>query len=95
MERATISKLKDQLSAYLKRVQAGQTVIIFDRNRAIARIERIESHGRSDDRLVRLERAGLVRAGKGASSRKLLRAAVPKPKRSVVRALLDERGESR
>src|SRR3990172_3653082 len=40
MYKATISELKNHLSAYLKKVQAGETVLVFDRNRPIARIER-------------------------------------------------------
>ena len=39
MKKASISELKNQLSAYLQRVRAGQTVIVYDRNRPIARIE--------------------------------------------------------
>ena len=36
MEKATISQLKNSLSAYLKRVRAGQTVLILDREEPIA-----------------------------------------------------------
>ncbi|MEX1204473.1 MAG: type II toxin-antitoxin system prevent-host-death family antitoxin [Dongiaceae bacterium] len=31
MYRATISELKNRLSAYLRKVQAGETVLVFDR----------------------------------------------------------------
>jgi len=43
MEKATVSKLKDNLSAYLRKVRAGQSVVIYDRDLPIARLERIES----------------------------------------------------
>jgi prevent-host-death family protein len=40
MERASISQLKNSLSAYLDKVRSGVTVLVLDRNRPIARIER-------------------------------------------------------
>ncbi|WP_369294471.1 type II toxin-antitoxin system Phd/YefM family antitoxin, partial [Klebsiella pneumoniae] len=36
MEKATISELKNRLSAYLKKVRAGHTVLILDRDRPVA-----------------------------------------------------------
>lgn len=41
MKRVSISGLKNQLSAYLQRVLAGQTVIVYDRGRPITRIDRV------------------------------------------------------
>ncbi len=43
MERVTISQLKNSLSAYLKKVRAGQTVLILDRDEPIAVLERVDS----------------------------------------------------
>jgi len=57
MEQATISELKNQLSAYLKKVAAGSTVLILDRNRPIAKIERVVEADHPDGRLERLARA--------------------------------------
>ncbi|MGA8053751.1 MAG: type II toxin-antitoxin system prevent-host-death family antitoxin [Burkholderiales bacterium] len=95
MERTTISELRNRLSAYLKKVRAGQTILIFDRDQPVARLERVEGEAQGDDRLVRLERAGLVRRAKSPPPLKALRAAAPKAKRSVTQALLDERREGR
>ena len=95
MEKATISQLKDRLSAYLKRVRAGQVIIIFDRDQPIARLERIEEHDDPQGRLARLERAGLVRRPRAALPLKMLKTPGPKSKRSVTQALLDERLEGR
>ena len=95
MEKTTISALKNRLSAYLKKVRAGQTVLIFDRDQPVARLERVEGEAQGDDRLVRLERAGLVRRAKSPPPLKALRAAAPKAKRSVTQALLDDRREGR
>ena len=38
MEKATISDLKNQLSAYLAKVRAGASVLILDRDQPVARI---------------------------------------------------------
>lgn len=61
MEKATVSKLKDNLSAYLRKVRAGRVVVVYDRDVPIARIERIESSGSDDERLALLEAQGLVK----------------------------------
>jgi prevent-host-death family protein len=76
MEKATVSKLKDNLSAYLRKVRAGHPVVIYDRDVPIARIERIEATGRTPDRLALLRAQGLVRPPKRALSGKQLRARV-------------------
>ena len=95
MEKATISELKNQLSAYLAKVKAGASVLILDRDKPIARIERVDPAQQGDDRLSRLERAGIIRRGSGTIPLKQLRRAPPKAKRSLVQALLDEREEGR
>jgi antitoxin (DNA-binding transcriptional repressor) of toxin-antitoxin stability system len=61
MEKATIAKLKNNLSAYLRKVRAGHAVVIYDRDAPIARLERIESNGSGSDRLALLCARGLVR----------------------------------
>jgi antitoxin (DNA-binding transcriptional repressor) of toxin-antitoxin stability system len=95
MEKATISQLKNRLSAFLKKVRAGQTVVVFDRDQPVARLERIDSDGPLDEKLSRLERAGLLRRSRRPVPVETLRAPAPKAKRSVVQALLDERREAR
>lgn len=42
MKTASISKTKNHLSALLEEVQRGETVVITDHNRPIARLERLE-----------------------------------------------------
>jgi antitoxin (DNA-binding transcriptional repressor) of toxin-antitoxin stability system len=61
MEKASVSKLKDHLSAYLRKVRAGHSVVIYDRDVPIARLERIESGGAGADRLALLYAQGLTR----------------------------------
>lgn len=40
---ATISRTKDHLSEYLKVVQAGETLVITDRKKPVARVEAIRA----------------------------------------------------
>jgi antitoxin (DNA-binding transcriptional repressor) of toxin-antitoxin stability system len=96
MERATISQLKDRLSAYIKKVRAGRTILIVDRDEPVARLERIPPGADADDRLTRLERAGTLRRGKGRIDVASLRRTGPAPTRAdVLGALVDDRREGR
>ena len=98
MEKATVSKLKNNLSAYLRKVRSGQPVLIYDRDLPIARIERIETSGRGADRLALLAAQGITRpAGRPLSPRELrslLPRLLPRAAR-VVDALMDERASDR
>jgi len=95
MEKATISALKNRLSAYLKKVRAGRSILIVDRDEPIARLERIPPGEAADDRVGRLERAGLVKRATRRLDAAALRREAPKPGRSVVEALLEDRREGR
>ena len=95
MEKATISELKNRLSAYLRKVRAGASILILDRDMPVAKLERVAQTEGRDDRLVRLERAGLVRRPKSPLSLKALRLPVPKSRKSVARVLIEERREGR
>ena len=52
MSQVGIRELRDHLSRYLERVQAGEEVVVTDRGRAIARVLPIEGE-RTIDRLIR------------------------------------------
>ena len=95
MERVTISQLKNQLSAFLKKVRAGETVLILDRNRPVARLESVEHRGPIDDRLVRLESEGLLRRASQPFPKKLLDESPPEVEKGVLDALIEERRSSR
>lgn len=98
MTKATVSKLKDNLSAYLRKVRAGQPVVIYDRDVPIARLERIESSGSGSDRLALLQARGLVRPPPHPMSparlHAVLKAALPR-KAALSAALQADRDESR
>ena len=96
MKNARISELRDSLSEYLARVRRGETVIVYDRDVPIARIEPIPaaSAGR-DEWVLQAERRGIL-----SPPRVRGRAPLPPPirlgrGRSVLDALLEERRSGR
>ena len=95
MKTASISEAKNRLSAYIDLVRKGETVLITDRDRPVARLVPLEPAGTSDEEnwLQALERKGLIRrARKRGPSKLLLKSPVRLPAgMSVLRALLDER----
>jgi len=98
MEKATVSKLKDNLSAYLRKVRAGHTVVIYDLDVPIACIDRIEASERGGDRLALLRAQGLTKPPTRPLSVKRLRAALPKglPRSArLAEALREERDAGR
>ena len=97
MKRATISELKNRLSAYLGIVRAGERVMVVDRDVPVAIIERIGDRADAEPRLTRLEKAGLVRrpTGEAPIDLELLRQPAPRSTASVLQALLDERRAGR
>ncbi len=92
----TIGKLRDGLSAELRRVQAGQTLVVMDRDVPIARIIPFEDEYGEDAELRELVARGVVRPPKrrvtpGGLDR------LPKPHVSAARALaahLQDRDEA-
>lgn len=99
MKRASITEAKNNLSALIDGLKAGSPVLIVDRGRPVARLEPVTS-GRepgNDGRLLRLIREGIVRPGRVPLSRALFGDQPPRPKggASAVRALIEERRQSR
>ena len=67
MGRVGVAELKASLSQYLARVQAGETVIVTDHGRPVARLEPVAGGKQEpEERLRSLERLGLVRRGSGS-----------------------------
>ncbi len=98
MDKATVSKLKNNLSAYLRRVRAGNPVIIYDRDVPIARLERIESTARGCDRLALLADQGVTRPPRRVLSDAKIRALVREPalpSAGLLEQLLQDRAEGR
>lgn len=97
MIKASVSGLKNSLSEYLRKVRAGQSVVIYDRNVPIARIERIESGGTGADRIARLRAEGVTRPPtRPLSARQLTAVLGVVPARArALDALLEERADGR
>jgi prevent-host-death family protein len=98
MKRATLTETKNNLSALVDQVQHGETILILDRGRPVARLESVL--GEKDDpegRLARLERQGLLRRATIPFSPEALATNPPRPSggASVLEALLEERREGR
>lgn len=98
MKTVGIAELKNRLSYYLRRVQRGESVLVRDRDRVIARLERVAPSAPAAEGdaewLARLERRGVVRRGTGTLTPAWL-ARRPAVQADVVAALLRDREESR
>ena len=103
MIRVTVSEAKNGLSAYLRRVRAGETVLVLDRTTPVARIVPVGGRAESvsgadkadnDARIARLERAGTLLRRSDESPL----TALSSPARTdagILDALLEERSEER
>ena len=99
MKKASITETKNRLSALLDRVRHGETVLIVDRGRPVARLEPVfsdDTHD-SDGRLARLERQAAVRRAREPLPKSFFARKPPRARRgvSISRALLYERREGR
>jgi len=99
MKKASITEVKNNLSALIDGLAAGSPVLIVDRGRPVARLEPVPSgsEGADEGRLARLVREGLVRPRRAPLSKKFFTAKLPRVRTgaSVVEALLEERRNGR
>jgi antitoxin (DNA-binding transcriptional repressor) of toxin-antitoxin stability system len=88
-----LAELKNRPSHHLRLVQRGEPILVCDRDRAIARIERVEEARvpRGDD-AEWLERRGVIRRGTGVLDHAWV-SRRPAVRADVVAALLGERDE--
>jgi len=97
MKNARISELRDKLSEYLARVRKGETVIVYDRDTPIARLEPIAPAADDVPEWVReAERRGIARPPRNRNAAKIT-LPPPKPKKParLLAALLEERRNGR
>ncbi len=59
--RVSVGRLKARLSEYLRRARAGETVVITDRGRPVARLAGLEGDRALEGRAGELIRSGLAR----------------------------------
>jgi len=97
MKTAAVSELKASISEYLSKVKAGEEVLVTDRGKPIAKLiplDRVDTEVPAH--LLMLEKAGLVRIGKGRINADFWDLPRPKDKKGLLlKALLDERAEER
>jgi len=92
---AAVAELKAQLSRFLRRVKAGDEVLVTERGVPVARIVPVERGTEAVEGLRDLERQGLVRLGSGRLPAGLLRGRRPRdPDALVRRAVSADRDES-
>jgi prevent-host-death family protein len=99
MKKATITETKNSLSALIDRVRHGETIVITDRGRPVARLVSALTGAAEDPegRLARLERRGGLRLASAAPPRARIMKKLTKVRKpsGVLDALLDERREGR
>ena len=100
MKTATVTESKNGLSELLRSAKAGKSVLIFDRDVPVARLEPVVADTlMADVRLRGLERQGLIRRPRetGSAWESLKRLPLPRLKngRSAVAAVLAEREDGR
>ena len=99
MKTATITEAKNQLSALIDRVRHGETIVITDRGRPVARLVSALTDASDDPegRLARLERRGGLRRATAPPPRAVILRKLPTVKKpsGVLDALLAERREGR
>jgi len=99
MQTATISKLKNKLSAYIDLVKHGETVLIVDRHTPVAVLESSPSQitHNPDLRIKALERKGIIKPGRTSLPGSFFTEPLPRVKHgaSTVQALIADREEGR
>ena len=95
MESTPVVRLKSQLSRYLRRVKAGEEVIVTERGVPIARLVPVGHRASDLDSLRDLERQGLIRLGTGRLPRNFWTLPRPRDRRGRILKILLEERESR
>jgi prevent-host-death family protein len=89
---ATVSKLKASLSEYLRRVKAGEEVLVIERGRPIAKLSPATGPQAFSQHLAEMEKQGLVKLGSGKLPKGFWELPRPQdPKGLTVTAVLEER----
>jgi len=93
MRYESISIVKNNLSAIIREVQQGETIVITDRGRPVARLEAMSEMDQTDERLRALVDDGLVSLPRRAPDATVLELPMPSVVAgpSAVDYLLEER----
>jgi len=91
-----IAELKARLSEYVARVQTGEEIVVTDRGRPVARLisPGPQSASEEDQRLLDLQRRGLLRLSSGVLPGDFWNLECPEDSQATLRAALEaERSE--
>lgn len=93
-QRVSVSRLKARLSEYLSRAKGGESVVVTERGRPVARLAPLEGESALAGRAAELARAGLVRRPAGRLPEGFLEAPRPAdPTGRSLESVLEERAE--
>ncbi len=99
MRTATLTETKNRLSALIDQVRHGETILILDRGRPVARLMSVlaEESESAEGRVSRLERQGILRRAAAPKVAELFHCKRPRAKNggSILEALLEERRAGR
>jgi prevent-host-death family protein len=99
MKKVSITQAKNNLSVLLDAVRHGETIVITDRNRTVARIDSVLEYetNESSGRIARLERNGILLRPRNPLNISFLSTNPPVPvnNASAVTQLIREREEGR
>ena len=97
METASITQVKNGLSAFIDRVRGGESIVILDRDAPVARIEPVTALDDPAGRISRRTRSGILRPAAGRPPIELMRTRGPALAEgaSAVAAIVDERATGR
>jgi antitoxin (DNA-binding transcriptional repressor) of toxin-antitoxin stability system len=92
----SVSDFKTRLEEHLRRVKAGETILVTARGRIIAQLSPPPPDAGEGSELQDLAERGLVRRGRGSVSPEFWRLPRPEdPQGKVLQSLLRERSEGR
>jgi len=92
--RVSVGTLKAKLSEYLSRARAGESVVVTDRGRPVARLGPLGGEAALEGREAELARAGLIRRPTGSLDPNWLAGERPHdPEGRSLEMVLEERAE--
>jgi antitoxin (DNA-binding transcriptional repressor) of toxin-antitoxin stability system len=94
VKKASVSELKNQISRYLDYVKHGETVLVLDRRVPVAELKPITAKS-SSEKLLALERKGIIRLGNTKISKKFFKEKLHGKRARTLEALLEERKTGR
>jgi len=98
MKKATLTDTQRNLIALVDEVQHGETILILDQGRPVARLESVAGEGEDAEALLtRLESQGLLRRASAVAPSEVLMTSPPRASEgaSVLAALLSEHSGGR